>query len=103
MKMYQGKMVILRPFEEEDLENYRGWVNDDEIARLVDRVLPVSREEHEKWYSALLENKNVVVFAIIAASDGCYIGNVWLWDIDWRHRKAEVRILVGDKNTMEKD
>lgn len=97
METYKGKKVILRPFEKEDLENYRKWVNNTEIASLVDRVLPVAREEHEKWYSALLENKNTVVFAITTALDACYIGNVWLWDIDWRHRKAEVRILIGDE------
>lgn len=41
-------MVILRPFEKEDIENYRKWVNNAEIAYLVDRALPVTRQEHEK-------------------------------------------------------
>jgi RimJ/RimL family protein N-acetyltransferase len=96
--MYKGKTVILRPFEPEDIEQYRQWVNNTEIASLVGRVLPVTRQEHEKWYSALLENKNAAVFAITTVKDNCYIGNVWLWDIDWRHRKAELRILIGDGN-----
>jgi len=97
VKMYKGKKVVLRPFEKEDLEIYRKWVNDTNVDLLVDRVLPVSKEEHEKWYSALLDNKNAVVFAITTVPSARYIGNVWLWDINWRHRKAEIRILIGDE------
>jgi RimJ/RimL family protein N-acetyltransferase len=98
MQMYKGTTVILRPFEKKDFEDYRKWVNNPVIASLVDRALPVTKQEHEEWCSALVENKNAVVFAITSASDACYIGNVWLWGIDWRHRKAELRIIVGDEN-----
>ena len=100
--MYRGETVTLRPFEKEDLERYRQWINDASIGSLIDRALPVSGEEHQKWYSALLENNNAAVFAITAVWDACYIGNVWLWGIDWRHRKAEVRILIGDEDYQGK-
>lgn len=69
--MYKGKTVVLRPFEKEDLERYRQWVNDPSIGSLIDRALPVSREEHQKWYSALLENSNAAVFTIAAVPDAC--------------------------------
>jgi len=75
--MYKGESIILRPFEKEDLQSYRKWVNNEDIARQVDRVLPVTREQHERWYAALLENSTTVVFAIETVSDSCYIGNVW--------------------------
>ena len=100
--MYKGEMVILRPFEKEHLEAYRKWVNDPDIGSLIDRALPVSREEHERWYAALLENRNAVVFAIETGSESRYIGNILLWDINWQHRKAELRILIGDKNYQGK-
>jgi RimJ/RimL family protein N-acetyltransferase len=29
--------------------------------------------------------------------DGAFIGVVWLYDIHERHRRAEVRIVIGDK------
>jgi len=94
--MIRREGISLRPFERCDLERYRGWVNNLVVASLVDHVLPVTKDEHERWYSALISNKNAVVFAIDV--DGDYIGNVWLWDINWRHRKAEVRILIGEED-----
>lgn len=99
--MYRYKDIELRAFNKEDAEKYLEWVNDPQIARLVDRVLPVTKYEHDKWYGALISNENAVVFAIVAKPNN-YIGNVWLWDIDWRHRKAEVRISIGDKSYYNK-
>ncbi len=91
-------LVSLRPFEAGDLDTYRRWVNDPAIGDCIDRVRPVTAEEHRDWYSALLRNERAVVFAVddpVGRSSSKYLGNVWLWDIDWRHRKAEVRILIG--------
>lgn len=86
------------PFEKDDLEKYRTWVNDVKVAYSIDRATPVTKHEHENWYSDLIRNKNATVFAIKTISENQYIGNVWLWDINWRHHKAEVRILVGDED-----
>lgn len=99
--MYKYKDIELRAFNKEDAEKYLEWANDPQIASPVDRVLPVSKYEHGTWYEDLMNNKNAVVFAIVAKPNN-YIGNVWLWDIDWRHRKAEVRILIGDKKYHNK-
>lgn len=103
--MYASKTIELRPFDTEDIETYRSWINDNEIAKLIDRNLPVSKIEHEKWYADLMENRNAVVFAIdiLKPMNGHkYIGNVWLWDINWRHHKAEVRIVIGNKDYHSK-
>ncbi len=37
----EGRTVILRPLDRADLERWRAWVNDPEIAGLLDRALPV--------------------------------------------------------------
>lgn len=102
MVMHKGKSVVLRPFEKEDSEIYRRWINDPNTGLLVDRVLPVTQAEHEKWYTDLTSNENAVVFGIETVQKPMYIGNVWLWNIDWRHRKAELRILIGEKNYLGK-
>ena len=100
--MLKGRLVVLRPFEKEDLEEYRKWVNNAKIAHLVDRATPVTRHEHENWYADLVGSNNATVFAIATVADDHYIGNVWLWDISWRHRKAEVRILIGNEDYHDK-
>ena len=50
---YDGKLVRLRPFTRADAETYRSWVNDPEIAALIDRAGTVTHEEHERWYDNL--------------------------------------------------
>jgi hypothetical protein len=70
--MYVGERVKLRAFEPEDVEPYRAWINDPEIARLVDRATPVSPEEHRAWYQALTSSADNLVFAVIMLCAGTY-------------------------------
>ena len=95
--MLTGKRVSLRPFEREDAERYREWVNDAAVMSLVDRVLPVTAEEHHRWYENIIANRRAVIFAVEALPAKQFIGCIWLHDIDYRHRHAELRIVVGDK------
>lgn len=97
--MYAGKLVRLRPFEPEDAERYRAWVNDADVARLIDRAKPVTRVEHEGWYRALVTSDANCVFAVERLDDGRFIGLVWLYGIHWRHRRAEVRVVIGDRES----
>lgn len=79
-------------------------MNDSEIAALLDRNMrEVEKSEHRAFYVRnVVENDAAVWFAILDAANGQHIGNVWLWDIDFRHKKAEVRILVGERDCWGK-
>ncbi len=92
----------LRPFEREDAECYRTWVNDEEIAGLVDRVRPVTRLEHEAWYEALVRSDRTCAFAVDRRDNERFIGLAWLHGVEWRHRRAEVRIVLGDRESWGK-
>src|SRR5262245_5536021 len=94
--MYTGARVTLRPFERADAERYRAFVNDPEVARLVDRARPVTAAEHTRWYEQLIASDTSVVFAIDDPELG-FIGAAWLYDIHWRHRRGEVRIVIGER------
>lgn len=91
-----GQTIVLRPFERRHLEATRAWANDPELMRLLDRAHPVSDLEHERWFAALQERDDCLYFAIETASDARHVGNVWLSNTDWRHRRAELRIVIGD-------
>jgi len=94
--MISGQTISLRPLERRHLEQTRAWANDPELARLLDRARPVSDAEHDEWFAALHQHPNRLYFAIETNKDDRHIGNVWLWDIDWRHRRAELRIVIGE-------
>lgn len=86
-------MVPLGPAHK---ERTRAWANDPELARLMDRRKPVSPEEHDAFFAALPGRDDCAYFAIELPDAGTHIGNVWLWNIDSRHRKAELRIVIGE-------
>lgn len=52
-------MVILKPFEKEVLENYWGWVIDEEVARLVDRALPVTDGRYQGIFLMAIPRKDL--------------------------------------------
>src|SRR5262249_3579073 len=43
--------------------------------------------------AAMQANKDAVLFALEVGEE--HVGNIWLWGIDWRHHKAEVRVVIG--------
>jgi RimJ/RimL family protein N-acetyltransferase len=73
--------VTLVAFERRHLDATLAWSNDPELQKL-------------------LAGRSDTMFRAIHLADGRHVGNVWLADIDRRHRKAEVRVLIGDRPTM---
>ena len=51
--------------------------------------------EHQQWFASIHARTDCVYFAI-ETSDGEHIGNIWLYNIDSRHRKAELRVIIGN-------
>ena len=90
--------VRLRPLERRHLQRTLEWANDPELMRLLNRAHTVSKEEHEQWFEAISKREDCCYFAIENV-DGAHLGNVWLWDIDQRHRRAELRIVMGLDST----
>jgi len=100
--MMRGKIVSLRPLERIHLENTRTWANDRELMRVLDRAQPVSADEHQAWFEELKNYNDRVYFAIETIVDVRHVGNIWLWNITPRHRKAELRIVIGDRAHQER-
>jgi RimJ/RimL family protein N-acetyltransferase len=84
------------PLGRAHLTRTRAWANDPELMRLMDRVQPVSEAEHAAWFDAIGRRDDCAYFAIEIADGGAHVGNVWLWAIDPRHRKGELRVVIGD-------
>jgi RimJ/RimL family protein N-acetyltransferase len=91
----RGRKVRLVPLERGHLAATKAWANDPELIRLLNRARPVTDDEHEQWFVSLSGRQDCLYFAVEAADEGVHVGNVWLWDIEPRHRRAEVRILIG--------
>ena len=95
--MISEKRIRLRPLEEGDLDRTRAWVNDPEVARLVNRVAPVSAAEHRAWYQRVTGDRQQVIFAAELLADQRHVGNCGLKGIDPRVRKAELWMYLGER------
>jgi RimJ/RimL family protein N-acetyltransferase len=88
--------VTLVPLGRPHLARTRAWANDPEIMRLMDRATLVSEADHRTWFESLAGRSDCAYFAIETISAAAHVGNVWLWAIERRHRKAELRVVIGE-------
>ncbi len=93
--MITGSQVMLVALDRPHLASSRAWANDPELMRLMDRAQPVSEAEHDAWFQSIHHRGDCAYFAIETSDASEHVGNIWLWAIDRRHRKAELRVVVG--------
>jgi RimJ/RimL family protein N-acetyltransferase len=93
--LHEAGGLSLAPFAEQHLSRTLTWTNDPELARLLGRARRVTDEEHQEWFRSQSHRFDTIFFAIEVGPAQTHIGNVWLADIDRRHLKAEVRIVIG--------
>lgn len=94
MLMDDGEIGLF-PFDEKDSLQYLEWVNREEFTSLLGRCLPVTEQEHNAWYQSITKSASSVVFAVKTVEEKRYLGNVWLHNIHWINRNAELRIFLG--------
>lgn len=95
-----GKQTYLRALEEEDLEgNYLSWLNDPEVTGyMTTGLFPQTKKMLRQFYESASADKNAAYFAIIDKETDKHIGNTQLYKIDWRNRRCEFGILIGDRD-----
>ncbi|MFW6082590.1 MAG: GNAT family N-acetyltransferase [Chloroflexota bacterium] len=98
--MIVGERVRLRPVKRDDLHCYVDWFSDPQVRRYMDKVLPVSLAQQERWFEDLQERiqRREVVMLAIETRDGTHIGNISLFDINWKDRGAELGITIGNRD-----
>jgi RimJ/RimL family protein N-acetyltransferase len=95
--MLKGTSVSLKPFDSRCLDQYREWINDKDIMFFLNRALPVTDIEHRLWYERVITSEKAVFFSIYLSVNDAYVGNVWLWNLDYRNSNAELRVFVGER------
>jgi len=98
-----GTKVSLRPLNKKDAAAFVPWVNDPEVIRTLaigTQTLDVRAEE------VFIEKTNASahdeVFGIVVKATDQLIGSTGLDQIDFRHRRANFGIMVGEKSEWGK-
>lgn len=105
MARIYGERIVLREYQDDDLQYMRQWVNDPDItANLSDNFLyPHSSYETESFFQTMAQGKAANKSFVIGARESLeYIGQIDLYKIDWKNRFASLAIVIGRKEYLGK-
>lgn len=94
--MIISEKIILREIEEKDLDLIIKWRNDPKILRWFFSYLPLNKVKQRKWYEKYLNDDTQQTF-IIELKEEIPIGTVGLTGIDYKNQRAELTIVIGEK------
>lgn len=96
----KGKKIYLRPITLEDAnEEYVHWLNDKEVNQYLEsRFVLATVENVKKFIEGILKSENNYFFAIVDIESNKHIGNIKLGSVNTYHKRADIGILIGDKN-----
>lgn len=100
--MLEGELVRLRALERSDAERLHAWVNDGEVTHHTSARYQRSLLDEERWFDELPPNGFGGVRLAIETKDGRYIGTVQLLEPRPEDRKAELAIVIGEKDCWSK-
>jgi len=99
--MLYGKRVRLRAVERADLPLFVVWFNDPEVREGLSLYRPLSQVDEEMWfesvYNAAPEERPFMIEVRVDSEQWMGIGNCGFHKLDWRVRKAEFGIAIGEK------
>ena len=96
--------VYLRALERSDLERTHRWHNDPELySSLAQPFRFVSAQAEAAWLEQRTgHSAREVNLAICVVDTDDHVGNVYLRDIDWVARTAELHIFIGEGEMRSK-
>jgi len=96
MMVIEGKLIRLRAVEKKDLKQLMDWRNDPDVKKFTREYRVLSIQNQMQWLDSLARDRNTIMFAV-ETKKGKLIGCTGLTYIDWKNRRAEVSIYIGDK------
>jgi len=101
--MLEGQLVRLRAQEPEDLERNLRWINDSEVRLFLLGIrYPVSRADEQRWMETNKGASFEQVRLAIDTKEGQHIGNLELRQTSPEHRRAELGIMIGEKDCWDR-
>jgi RimJ/RimL family protein N-acetyltransferase len=95
--------VFLRALELDDLDRTYKWHNDHALYKTMGVFHYASRAADAEWLrkKQLFSNEEVNL-GICLTENSRHIGNIYLRNIDWIARNAELRIFIGEPDCRSK-
>ena len=103
-KFLKSEHIFLKPLSiNDDLCEYESWLNDQETTRFMGSgKFPISSDSLKDYITRMNNSTNDFLLGIFLCENKKHIGNLTLEHIDWIHRKAELGLVIGDKDCLGK-
>lgn len=98
----EGERVRLEPPRTEHLATFIRWFADTDVTRYLLYRFPLSDKGEAEWYEQAAKDPHQVVWAIVARTSGRLVGATSLDRINWRDRRAESGLVIGEKDEWGK-
>jgi UDP-4-amino-4,6-dideoxy-N-acetyl-beta-L-altrosamine N-acetyltransferase len=93
-------MIILRDIESNDKDMIREWRNKSEISEYMYTDHIISPEEHERWFTSVLNDPTSRYWIIVC--DNKDVGLVNIYDLDTKNQRCFWAFYVAEKSARGK-
>lgn len=104
--LFNGELVNLRAFTDEDIRPSADFMNDPEIILNLedDAPMPQSFETQKQWFEKMRKDMKHYrdFFWAIESKEGKFIGGCGVNRMDRKNRVAQVGIFIGDREYLGK-
>ncbi len=101
----EGKKLDFKPLSREYLDLYVKWLNDLEVNKFLGPIIGsvFTREKGEEWYEEMKDQGDRRIFTLhLKERDEGPIGYCGLYDIDHRHERASIQVIIGEKEYQDR-
>jgi diamine N-acetyltransferase len=98
----RGERVALGTLRRDLVPLYQQWINDFDMMRTYGLPVPISLEQATAWYEDANRSSNTYRFTIYELGSMRPIGKTGLYHVDFRNRRAEFGIMIGDRDSRGK-
>jgi RimJ/RimL family protein N-acetyltransferase len=99
----QGELIRLRGFEKSDADAMLRWASDEDVVRWHGPPnWPATRAQQDRYIERATAADSADKAFAIETLDGTLVGDCGLRKIDWKSRKAEFFITIGEKQFWDK-
>lgn len=94
----QSKRIYLRELTQDDASaEYCGWLNDPVVNKYLE-TRQSTIKDLKKYIQKQIDDPNAIFFGIFDKKNNAHIGNIKLEPINWRKKRTEFGILLGNKD-----
>jgi RimJ/RimL family protein N-acetyltransferase len=98
----RGQFITLRAVLPEDSDHYFRWINNKELVLNNGNYRPISKQEHDQWFSHIGLQEETLTFSIVENQNNQLIGSCSLRKINQVHQNAELQIRLGETDYHNK-